>query len=528
MGESTLDVHDSAGPLQGQTWVYLRMSTEEQEDSPLTQGQHTGEFVQQNGLAPWTRTFFDLGKSGGSLEKRPSMLTMLAEAERLRPACIVFYRLDRAFRNAEEQAVALNRLKRMGIQILKVRDPNLQGPMGELIDGILGNINQFERQLTGMRIRDHNLAMAQRGEWPGGAPPFGYRYVRAVRESRGRKQVTVVPGHLAPDEQEWAIARQMWDWALQGYRKVEIADLANAAGYRRRSGAPWNTEALSLMLISKTYAGFVPFARHVRMHGRMKRQYNRAEWYPGHHPALITPEEWLQVQSTTNARMGQRRAHSRPKCELAGLIRCRLCGGPVLAHSYTRDGGYHYTCARAARHQADHRHWSRREWVIHMALQRILDEVVDALPSAPPAPLSHDHRANLQEELQRLKSQMKRQRALFELGEYADDLEEYRRRRRDLEAQLAAVEGKLAASGPSPSDLITRWETLRSWEAAYVGAPSVRVKQRIWAALLEEVRTDAGTLSVRLRDFGPSVHREWALELPPIRSRRPGAQQREG
>ncbi|HWI65201.1 MAG TPA: recombinase family protein, partial [Symbiobacteriaceae bacterium] len=291
-----------------QTWVYLRMSTEEQEDSPLTQAQHTGEFLQQNGLPPWTRTYFDLGKSGGSVERRPGMLAMLAEAERLRPACIVFYRLDRAFRNAEEQAVAIGRLKRLGVQILKVRDPNLQGPMGELIDGILGNINQFERQLTGMRIRDHNLAMAQRGEWPGGAPPFGYRYTRAVRENRGR---TLIPGRLEPDGKEWPVARQLWDWALAGHRKVEIVEMANAAGYRRRSGAPWNTEALTLMLISKTYAGYVPFARHVRMHGRMKRQYDRAEWYPGGHTPLVTLAEWAQVQASTNARMGQRRAHSR-------------------------------------------------------------------------------------------------------------------------------------------------------------------------------------------------------------------------
>ncbi|HYF80594.1 MAG TPA: recombinase family protein [Symbiobacteriaceae bacterium] len=501
------------------------MSTEEQEDSPLTQAQHTGEFLAQNGLAPWTRTYFDLGKSGGSLERRPGMLTMLAEAERLRPACIAFYRLDRAFRNAEEQAVALGRLKRLGVQILKVRDPNLQGPMGELIDGILGNINQFERQLTGMRIRDHNLAMAQRGEWPGGAPPFGYTYVRAVREPRGRKHATVVPGRLEPDRMEWGVARQIWDWALAGYRKVEIAEMANAAGYRRRSGAPWNTEALTMMLMSKTYAGFVPFARHVRMHGRMKRQYDRAEWYPGHHQALVTLDEWRKVQVTTNARMGQRRAHSRPRCELAGLIRCRMCGGPVVAHSYTRDGGYFYTCSRAAKREVDHPCWSRREWVIHMAILRVLDEVVTVLPEGPPVGLDVADRAGLEAEAERLRSQMKRQRALFELGEYGDDLAEYQRRRRALEAQVAALERQLASAGPSSRDFRRRWESLRYWEAAYEGARSVREKQRVWSALVEEVIADGSVLSVRLRDFGQAGVRQWELGLPPLRTRRPGPRQ---
>jgi ribosomal protein L32 len=451
------------------------------------------------------------------------MMTMLAEAERLRPSCIVFYRLDRAFRNAEEQAVALNRLKRMGLQILKVRDPNLQGPMGELIDGILGNINQFERQLTGMRIRDHNLAMAQRGEWPGGAPPFGYKYVEAVRETRGRKNSSVLPGRLEPHEKEWVIARQVWDWALAGYRKVEIVDMANAAGYRRRGGGPWSTDALTLMLISKTYAGHVPFARHVRMHGRMKRQYERAKWYPGHHTPLITVEEWMKVQATTNSRMGQRRAHSRPRCELAGLIRCRFSGGPVLAHSYTKDGGYHFNCGASVKHEVDHPYWSRREWVIHMAIQRILDAVVDAMPSEPPEGLDNAHRESIQEEIQRIRNQIKRQRTLFELGEYNDDLEEYKRRRRELEMQAATLEAKLASAGPSSSDLYRRWDTLRNWEAAYEGARSVRERQRVWSSLVEEVRADACCLFVRLRDFGPGVEREWEVELPPMRTRRPGS-----
>lgn len=276
------------------------------------------------------------------------------------------------------------------------------------------------------------------------------------------------------------------------------------------------------MLISKTYAGYVPFARHMRMHGRMKRQYDRAEWYPGHHTPLITLEEWVQVQSTTNARMGQRRAHSRPRCELAGLIRCRLCGGPVLAHSYTKDGGYHYNCAGAVKHEVDHPYWSRREWVIHMAIQRILDGVVDALPERPPEGLDDAHRESLREEIQRLQNQMKRQRTLFELGEYNDDLDEYKRRRRELEMQAAALEARLASSGLSSSDLLQRWNSLRNWEAAYEAASSVREKQRVWASLVEQVRTDATSLLVRLREFGPSVHREWRIDLPPPRSRRPG------
>lgn len=119
----------------------------------------------------------------------------------------------------------------------------------------------------------------------------------------------------------------------------------------------------------------------------------------------------------------------------------------MLAHSYTKDGGYHYNCAGAVKHEVDHAYWSRREWVIHMAIHSILDEVVDALPENPPGGLTDTYRESLQEEIQWLKNQMKRQRTLFEFGEYNDDLDEYKRRRRELEMQVAALEAKLANAG---------------------------------------------------------------------------------
>jgi hypothetical protein len=161
-----------------------------------------------------------------------------------------------------------------------------------------------------------------------------------------------------------------------------------------------------------------------------------------------------------------------------------------------------------------------------MAILRVLDEVATVLPEAPPVGLDVADLAVLQSEVERLRSQMKRQRALFELGEYGDDLGEYQRRRRALEAQVAALERQLASTGPSSLEFRRRWETLRHWEAAYEGAGSVREKQRVWGALVEQVVADGSVLSVRLRDFGQAGGRQWELGLPPLRTRRPGAGQR--
>lgn len=165
----------------------------------------------------------------------------------------------------------------------------------------------------------------------------------------------------------------------------------------------------------------------------------------------------------------------------------------------------------AVKHEVVHPCWSRRDWVIHMAVQRILDTVVDAMPEEPPEGLNDAHRESIEDDIQRVKSQMKRQRTLFELGEYNDDLEEHKRRRRELEIQVAALEARLATAGPTSSDTFQRWNTLRNWEAAYVGAQTIREKQRVWGSLLEQVRVDASSIWIRLRDFGPEVDRDGRL-----------------
>lgn len=512
--------------MLNETWNYVRMSTDLQEDSPLTQDQHTDSFINGQNLPVWTRTYFDLAVSAGSMDRRPGLLQLIADAERERPAAVVFYKLDRAFRNSYEQGVAMQRLKRAGVRILKVADPNIEGPQGELIDTVLGAVAQFERELTGMRIRDHNQAMARRGEWPGGAPPFGYRYIKAVRETHGRKRVTIAPGRLEPDPVEWPIARQIWDWALAGYRKSEIAGMANAAGYRRRNGEPWDTEAIRLILINKTYAGYVPFGRNRSVHGRRIRQDDRAEWYPGQHQPMVTLEEYLQVQATTNTKVGQRRPHRRPRNELAGLIRCSICGGPVAANGTYPDGGYQYGCMDALLRGVQHPTWNRRDWVIHMALEQILDQIVESyLPTAPAAISIDDQRAAAEREVEAVRRQIKRLRDLYLMGEFEDDMEEYQRRRAELDARLRAAEVRLAKAGPSMEQVQANWERLRDWREVYLATEgNVRERQRFWATFFESILTDGRTLLATLRNFGPGVPREWEVELPPVRTRRPGTQ----
>lgn len=493
------------------------MSTDQQEDSPATQGQHTAEFCERNQLH-WTRTYYDLGISGAELAKRPGMLALLTDAEKQRPACIVFYKLDRAFRNSMEQTVAMRRLKKLGIKVLKVRDPNIDGPQGDLVDSMLGAVNQFERELTGLRIRDHNLAMAQRGEWTGGPAPFGYQYRKPIKETKSRKAITITPGGLEPHPAEWAIAQQIWEWALEGVRLGQILDRLNAAGHVRRKGGAWNFSTLYRMLGSRVYAGFVGFGHH-------SGPDSQGEWFHGRHTTMVTEQQFHQIQvSLLQGNRGQRQSR-KPRTELAGLIRCGLCGGTLNAVNTDTAGEYSYTCIAAARREAAHPYYSRRDWVIHDALMAVVDAAVGSLPRGRRVPNDTARREAVEQDIARLQRQLSRLRELYVLGEFSDDLAAYQQRKLGLEAQIKTRQHELAAVGPDAGEVRRRLDHLRGWALSYKQAADVAARQRLWRSIIEHIEATAGHLRVWLRDLGPDVEREWTIALPPPGVRRLGTNQ---
>lgn len=513
-------------PGLSETWNYVRMSTVLQEDSPVTQDQHTGDYLVQHGLREhWTRTYYDLGITGAEVDKRPGIMALLTDAERLRPAVIVFYKLDRAFRNSFEQSAALRRLKRLGIKVLKVRDPNIDGPQGDLIDTVLGAVNQFERELTGVRIKDHNQAMAQRGEWPGGPAPFGYAYRKPVKDQRQRKAIILEPGALEPHPTDWAVAKQLWDWALMGHRQAQILEMASSAGYRRRNGGGWTFADLARLYQSRVYAGYVPF-NHNTGGKRNTHRANAGEWYHGKHAAMVTLEQWHQVQLSVQQGNRRQRGTRNPRMELAGLIRCGICGGAVASSGAMPDGGFSYTCIAAARKEVDHLIWGRREWNVQLCVEAVLEAAAGRVPHSPPQDDSEGLRRRIEQEIAQLERQMRRLRDLYRLGEYNDDLEAYQADKRRLEIQIAGKQAELRNTTPAAETLAELHGALLNWDILYeAAAGDVLTRQQLWRLFVEQVECDGEQVRVWLRDLGPAVPREWTVPLPPRGTRRPGANQ---
>ena len=156
-------------------------------------------------------TFYDDGGVSGATLERPALQRLLADVEVGRIDTIVVYKVDRLTRTLSDFARLVEIFDRKAVSFVSVTQQfNTTTSMGRLTLNVLLSFAQFEREVTGERIRDKIAASKRKGMWMGGNPPLGYdvkdkklivneaeaetvrsifrqyREIESVRELRGR------------------------------------------------------------------------------------------------------------------------------------------------------------------------------------------------------------------------------------------------------------------------------------------------------------------------------------------------------
>jgi site-specific DNA recombinase len=102
----------------------------------------------------------------------------------------VVYKVDRLTRSLADFAKLIELFETHGVSFVSVTQQfNTTTSMGRLMLNVLLSFAQFEREVTGERIRDKIAASKKKGMWMGGTPPLGYDVKDRkllVNESRGR------------------------------------------------------------------------------------------------------------------------------------------------------------------------------------------------------------------------------------------------------------------------------------------------------------------------------------------------------
>src|ERR1700680_598503 len=320
--------------------IYTRKSSEEgleQDFNSLhAQRESCDAYIKSQRHEGWTplpALYDDGGYSGGSTE-RPALKRLLADIQSHLIDVVVVYKVDLLTRSLADFAKIVEIFDAAGVSFVSVTQQfNTTTSMGRLTLNVLLSFAQFEREVTGERIRDKIAAAKQKGMWRGGWVPIGY----------DRKDRT-----LSINETEAVTVRTIFDLFLK---------LKNVQRVQ--------TELMRLKLTTKPYAtprgravGGLSFARGHLYKILSNPLYigeieHRGARYPGQHPPLIDGGTWdaVQAQLAANHHENRARTNAKSRSLLAGLIYDDAGNRLVSSHA-TKNGKryrYYVTSQGAAR-----------------------------------------------------------------------------------------------------------------------------------------------------------------------------------
>lgn len=269
--------------------IYTRKSTEdglEQEYNSLdAQYDACAAYALSQRHEGWTvvsERYDDGGFSGGSME-RPGLSRLLADIQSGKVNIILLYKIDRLTRSLSDFARIVDVLDKTGASFVSITQSfNTTTSMGRLTLNMLLSFAQFEREVTGERIRDKIAASKRKGIWMGGPVPLGYDVVdrKLIPNATEAQTVRHIMGRYVALGSVKALVSEL---ARDGYRtKVQIRTSTGNKG-----GCPFRRGTLYHLLANRIYLGEIV---------------HKGVGYPGEHEPIVPTELWDQVQQALAAR----------------------------------------------------------------------------------------------------------------------------------------------------------------------------------------------------------------------------------
>ena len=161
--------------------VYCRVSSDERLDQSFNsidaQKEAGHAFIKSQSHEGWIAVaddYDDGGFSGGNMD-RPALRRLMADIQMGKVDIVVVYKIDRLSRSLADFARMVDVFDRHRVSFSAVTQQiNSATSMGRLMLNVLLSFAQFEREVTGERIRDKIAASKAKGMWMGGPLPLGY------------------------------------------------------------------------------------------------------------------------------------------------------------------------------------------------------------------------------------------------------------------------------------------------------------------------------------------------------------------
>ena len=217
------------------------------------------------------------------------MKRLLEDIEKGLVNCVVVYKTDRLSRSLADFMKLMAIFERYGVTFISVTQHfNTTTSMGRFTLNILLSFGQFERELTGERIRDKFLASRKRGIFMGGPVPLGY----LVKDRK-----------LVIREDEAKTVRMVFERFVSLGSATQLAQRLDSEGVLTRSGKKFDKGVIYKLLNNQIYIGLAV---------------HKGEAYDGEHEGIVPLAIWDKVHAFLKTQLtGQAAQDSgvrRPHC----------------------------------------------------------------------------------------------------------------------------------------------------------------------------------------------------------------------
>jgi DNA invertase Pin-like site-specific DNA recombinase len=349
--------------------VYTRKSTDERLDMEFNtldaQRESCEAYITSQKSEGWVvsnEKYDDGGYSGGSLE-RPALKKLMDDIRARKVHIIVVYKIDRLTRSLMDFAKLVQVFDEYGVTFVSITQSfNTTTSMGRLTLNVLLSFAQFEREVSGERIRDKIAASKARGMWMGGVPPIGY----SIENRR-----------LIINKDEIKLAQHIFDRYLVignvRHLKAEL-DRENIKSPKRTSltgkhygGSSFTRGALYWILNNPVYIGKIS---------------HKGKIYDGLHDGIIPLDTWERVQLKLKDNTHLRTKRTQRRFMLQGLVydaKGKLYS-PIYTSRHNRQ--YCYYVSQSIEHGKDQCNFIERlpahdlEMTVEIALKKEVQKLI--------------------------------------------------------------------------------------------------------------------------------------------------------
>lgn len=212
------------------------------------------------------KQYNDGGYSGGTME-RPAFKELLKDIENDKIDIVVVYKVDRLTRSLMDFSKIIDVFDRHETSFVSITQQfNTTTSMGRLTLNILLSFAQFEREVTGERIRDKIAASKKKGMWMGGKVPLGY-----IKEDK----------KLVIHKEDAKRVQMIFDKYLELKSVPKLMQYLKENEIKTKTDKYFSKGQLYHLLVNKVYIGKIT---------------HKDKVYEGEHDAIISEEIFEEVQ----------------------------------------------------------------------------------------------------------------------------------------------------------------------------------------------------------------------------------------